>query len=237
MINEYEIFEDTINRYRNSIERMVDLNMHSSEYINNFSGARLKLFIGDGVINDIQLDIETTGLSKTNNRITCISLLLDMLDGEQKIIQMINSDRISNLSIWDGSYPICLVRLDEISFDYVFNNLIPEITFHTYNGKTFDVPFISAKFENFDYSSHVDMRYLLANCKNKLRGGQKSIEKQLGFSRNDMECGDGKDAIRLFKKFDLSNDKDAFLDFMVYAFADVEGLRLITNWYKDTYGW
>ena len=178
MDNSCESFEDTIDRYRKSIERMVDLNMHSSDYINIFSGARLKSFVGDGTINDIQLDIETTGLSKTKNRITCISLLLDMLNGEQKVIQMVNSDRISNLSIWDGSYPICLVRLDEISFDYVFNNLISEITFYTYNGKTFDVPFIAAKFEDFDYSCHMDMRYPLANCKDKLRGGVFPFPKQ-----------------------------------------------------------
>lgn len=232
-----ENLEETMDRYRESLKRIIENKLHIPKDGNKFNGAFVKAFIGKGEISDVLLDIETTGLSKLKNRITCISILVNKDSENQKVIHLINSDKIANLVIWNGAYPICIARLNSMSFEYIFNNVVGNNDFYTYNGKTFDVPFIKQKFNEFNPENHVDMRYVLKNCEDNLTGGQKAIENKLGFYRDDGECSDGMDAIRLFKKFDMHNNKDAFIEFMVYAFADVEGLRRILKWYNCNYEW
>ncbi len=97
------------------------------------------------------VDIETTGLSREFNRITTIAL-------------------------YDGNRIFCYVNghnLDQFVDDIAFYDLLV-----TYNGKTFDLPFIERFFDIRLSHAHVDLRYVLKSL--GYRGGLKGCEKRMG---------------------------------------------------------
>ena len=65
----------------------------------------------------------------------------------------------------------------------------------TYNGKSFDIPFIESHFGAKLTHAHIDLRYILASL--GYRGGLKGCEKQLGIDRGDLKNVDGYFAVLL----------------------------------------
>ncbi len=147
--------------------------------------------------NDVVfLDIETTGLSKTYHEVTTIALY----DG-RAIRHYVNGE-----------------NLDEFVGDIEKYKLIV-----TYNGKSFDVPFLEAYFGMRLRHYHIDLRYVLRSL--GYSGGLKGCEKQLGLSRGDLEGVDGYFAVVLWKEYRKSRNREALETLLAYNIEDVVNLE------------
>jgi uncharacterized protein YprB with RNaseH-like and TPR domain len=151
------------------------------------------------------LDIETTGLDKHRNRITTIAVY-DPAKKRTKVF--INGQNLTR------------------------ENLIKELENYamvvTYNGDQFDLPFMEHHFSlGLNYASF-DLRW--AGRRVELTGGLKSIEKQLNITRgDDVEGVDGREAVRLWKKWELNGDKEALDTLVLYNSEDVIHLKTIAD--------
>ncbi len=149
------------------------------------------------------VDIETTGLSAITNRIT-------------------------TLSIWDGHKNKTFIN----GFDLNERNLTKEFSKYkmlvTFNGRTFDLPFIKQKFPKLNLTMpHLDLRWLARRI--GLTGGLKRIEQQIGIDRGDLKDIDGLQAIRLWKKWERKQDKDALELLVRYNQEDVVNLEKLAG--------
>lgn len=142
------------------------------------------------------LDIETTGLDQKRDKITVIGLYNGK---ESKIfVQGKNLDK----------------------FLQEFSKYSVVVSF---NGKRFDLPFIEQKFGQSFNKFHVDLMYEMRKI--GYSGGLKSIEKQLDVGRDDdLEDLDGRQAVRLWKKY-KKGDKKALSLLVKYNRADIENLE------------
>lgn len=145
--------------------------------------------------NIAYIDIETTGLEEYD-KITTIALY----DGE-KIYWYVNGR-----------------NLEDFARDIFRYKLIV-----TFNGKTFDAPFIERFFDIKLNHSHIDLRYVLNSL--EYSGGLKACEKKLGISRGDLSGIDGMFAIRLWNEY-IRNDNERALDTLIaYNIEDVVNLE------------
>jgi uncharacterized protein YprB with RNaseH-like and TPR domain len=150
----------------------------------------------------VYLDIETTGLNRYNDLITTISLY----DGKS-IYYYVNGQNLDDF-------------LDDI-FKY---NLIV-----SYNGKTFDVPFIENYFGIRLDHAHIDLRYVLGSL--GYRGGLKICEIQLGFDRGDLKDVDGFFAVQLWYDYQETGNPKSLETLLAYNIQDVltlENLMVIS---------
>ena len=148
------------------------------------------------------VDIETTGLSKYTDIITMIGIY----DGQTA------KSYISGIDLEDAKEHLK-------KFDIIV----------TFNGKTFDLPFIEYKFnEKYDYI-HLDLRFMLKEF--GFSGGLKNIEKELGINRGDEIANiDGREAVRLWRKYKLG-DKDALNLLLKYNHEDIINLKYLLEYY------
>jgi uncharacterized protein YprB with RNaseH-like and TPR domain len=146
----------------------------------------------------VYLDIETTGLSRYYETITTISLY----DGK---------------SIF---YYVKDQNLDDFPNDIKQYNVII-----TYNGKTFDVPFIERYFGIQLNQAHIDLRYILASL--GYRGGLKSCESQLGFNRGELTDIDGFFAVLLWYDYLKSGNEKALETLLAYNIQDALILEVL----------
>jgi uncharacterized protein len=152
------------------------------------------------------LDIETTGLSPFYDDITVIGIY--RCDGEEdEFVQLYGSS---------------------ITRDNLMAELEGVGTIYTYNGRRFDLPFIEY-FLGIDFCNdfgceHNDLMY---RCWEKdLRGGFKSVERQLGISR-ETEGVDGRQAIYLWRQYIDENNEEALELLLKYNRDDVVNLRVL----------
>jgi uncharacterized protein YprB with RNaseH-like and TPR domain len=143
----------------------------------------------------VYLDIETTGLSRYEETITTIALY----DGKSILYYV--KDR----------------NLDDFPEDIKRYKVIV-----TYNGKSFDVPFIERTFGIALNQAHIDLRYVLAGLGYK--GGLKSCENQLGFSRGELTDIDGFFAVLLWGDY-LNGNEKALETLLAYNIQDVLSLE------------
>ena len=159
-------------------------------------------------------DIETTGLSADISAIT----LIGCCDMDGNITQWFNEDGFSQKQILS----------DFLTFIKSYDTLI------TFNGKTFDLPFLSSKIKelklnaSFDHYEHLDLYQILKPYKN-LWGlknfRQKNLEEYLGFHRTDKLSG--KKLIKTYQNYlekGDTKDKEAVL---LHNREDLLGLRNI----------
>lgn len=159
-------------------------------------------------------DIETTGLSADISAIT----LIGCCDLDGNITQWFNEDGFSQKQILS----------DFLTFIKSYDTLI------TFNGKTFDLPFLSSKIKefkldaSFDNYKHFDLYQILKPYKN-LWGlknfRQKNLEEYLGFHRTDKLSG--KKLIKTYQNYlekGDTKDKEAVL---LHNREDLLGLRNI----------
>ena len=150
------------------------------------------------------LDIETTGLSPLYSEITVIGI--HVCKGEQtSFVQLVGRD-ITPESILEALAGVRII--------------------HTYNGSRFDLPFISRKLgiNLEEICSHRDLMYDCWN--NNLRGGFKSVERQLGIDRN-LQGINGYDAVRLWWRYIDAFDLDALNTLLQYNKEDVLNLKVL----------
>ncbi|MDY6789263.1 MAG: ribonuclease H-like domain-containing protein [Candidatus Nanohaloarchaea archaeon] len=142
-------------------------------------------------------DIETTGLDKQRNKVTTVSLYRN---GESKT----------------------LIRGEDLTAENLRKEFHDSSVIVSFNGKMFDRPFLEHNFDLQIQNPHID---LMHTCKRiNLYGGLKKIEKQLGIDR-ELEDIDGREAIRLWKKYEKNEDEEALDKLVRYNQYDAENLQ------------
>ncbi len=98
----------------------------------------------------------------------------------------------------------------------------------TFNGSTFDLPFLRRRFRGLALPQiHVDLRYALARL--GYRGGLKSIETRLGVQRSKRTAGlDGWDAVRLWNEY-LSGSGQSLELLIEYNTEDIVNLEALMD--------
>ncbi len=144
------------------------------------------------------LDIETTGLAA-------------------------GVDHVTTICVYDGSdvhHYVHGQNLDEFGRDMERYGLIV-----TFNGKTFDLPFIRTALGVTIDQPHIDLRYVLASC--GYRGGLKNCEKLLGLDRKDLADVDGFFAVLLWKDYARQGNAKALDTLLAYNALDVINLHTL----------
>jgi uncharacterized protein YprB with RNaseH-like and TPR domain len=150
------------------------------------------------------LDIETTGLSFTNDEITVVGIHLCNGD-DSSFLQLVGND-VTGQSILDALQGVDIL--------------------HTYNGSRFDLPFIYLRLgiNLAQLFTHRDLMYDCWQC--DLYGGFKAVEKQLGIERKLTEVN-GFEAVRLWWRYFDHFDLDALNTLLEYNKEDVLNLRVL----------
>jgi len=136
-------------------------------------------------------------------------------------------NEITTIALYDGSSIIHYINgqnLDDFLDDIVKYKVIV-----SYNGKTFDVPFIENYFGIKLDHAHIDLRYILGSL--GYRGGLKSCEIQLGFDRGDLKDIDGFFAVQLWHDYQKTGNPKALETLLAYNIQDVltlENLMVIS---------
>ncbi len=152
---------------------------------------------GDLISETAYIDIETTGLGSSTDIIT--TAVVHSLRSTHVFVNGINLD-------------------DLVDYLSEFSLVV------SYNGKTFDIPFIERFFTTQIKTPHIDLRYVLAGMSYK--GGLKSCEKQLNLpSRSGMEDVDGFTAVLLWNYYCRTNDPRALETLLAYNYEDTVRLE------------
>lgn len=147
----------------------------------------------------VYLDIETTGLGDPWDIITTIALY----DGH------------------DIRYYVNGQNLDSFKSDIMEYKVIV-----TYNGKSFDIPFIERYFGITIPHAHLDLRHILGSL--GYSGGLKSCERQLGIGRSGTLADvDGFFAILLWNDYKKSRDSKSLETLLAYNIEDVLNLEFL----------
>ena len=142
-------------------------------------------------------DIETTGLDKQRNKVTTVSVYRN---GESRT----------------------LVRGQDLTVENLRKEFHEASVIVSFNGKMFDRPFLEHNFDLQIENPHID---LMHTCKRiGLSGGLKKIEQELGIDR-ELEDVDGREAVRLWKKYEKKGDEEALRKLVRYNQYDAENLQ------------
>jgi uncharacterized protein YprB with RNaseH-like and TPR domain len=142
------------------------------------------------------LDIETTGLDRYFNDITTIALYAG--HAVKTYVQGQN--------------------LDDFVEDIQKYKVIV-----SYNGKSFDAPFIEHYFKIRLNHAHIDLRYILYSL--GFKGGLKGCERQLGMDRGDLKEIDGFFAVLLWDEYQRTGDQKALDTLLAYNVQDTVTLE------------
>ncbi len=147
------------------------------------------------------LDIETEGLSKERNGITLIGLYKK------------------------GRY-FAYVR--GFNFEKVLFQLATSPFWITFGGENFDVPFIKKTFPGLDFPKyHLDLYHYTPLI--GIKGGLKKVEKALGLERKT-DGMNGYHAVKLWKKWQEEQDREALKNLILYNKEDVVNLKIILEY-------
>ncbi|MGV3622903.1 MAG: ribonuclease H-like domain-containing protein [Archangium sp.] len=100
----------------------------------------------------------------------------------------------------------------------------------SFNGSVYDEPALRKVFDDFPRPIvHIDLRFLIRHA--KLRGGLKGVEDAIGLGRSPHLRGvKGLDAIRLWREFNFSGDRNALRLLTEYNLYDAINLRSVLEW-------
>lgn len=169
--------------------------------------------------NSLFFDIETTGLSRQYSDLISITILL-YEECEYKIYQIFCQYKI------DQAEAIKHLKYLMKSKKYVI----------TYNGNTFDIPFLLEKAKqsnidlDFDSMIKVDLYNYMQKLKNKVCTENlklKTIEKFFNINRNDTLIG--KDIITLYEAYKLEPRKEFSYLILSHNYEDVYNLPFVMN--------
>ena len=144
----------------------------------------------------VYLDIETTGLDRYFNDITTIALY----DG-QSIKTYVRGQNLEDFIEDIQKYKVIV----------------------SYNGKSFDIPFIEHYFNIRLDHANIDLRYVLFSL--GFRGGLKGSERQLGTDRGDLSEIDGFFAVLLWEEYQRTGDQKALNTLLAYNIQDTINLE------------
>lgn len=142
-------------------------------------------------------DIETTGLDADRNKVTTVSF-------------------------HRGGDDVTLVQGEDLTRERLKQEIFRSSMLVSFNGKRFDQPFLEQNFDMNINTPHIDLMY---PCKRLgMTGGLKKVEKQLGIER-ELEDIDGREAIRLWKKYERKGDQKALDKLVKYNRYDARNLK------------
>jgi len=144
------------------------------------------------------VDIETTGLGRHGDQIISIVLY----DGHE-IRHYVYDDNLDDFPADIDDYGVLV----------------------TYNGKTFDVPFIRDYFSIPLEQVHIDLRYVLNRL--GLKGGLKGCERQIGMDRGELNGVDGYFAVTLWHDYRENDNPRALETLLAYNVADAVNLETL----------
>jgi uncharacterized protein YprB with RNaseH-like and TPR domain len=131
------------------------------------------------------------------------------------------SDVVTTIALYDGRcirHYVNGVNLDEFLHDVEQYQVLV-----TYNGKSFDVPFLERCFRVRLPQAHIDLRHVLRSL--GLKGGLKACERQLGVTRPGLEEVDGYVGVLLWHHYQRSRDVRALETLLAYNIADAVNLE------------
>ncbi len=144
------------------------------------------------------LDIETNGLDRDHGEITSIAL-------------------------YDGTAINCFVQGENLD---AFPAILEQYqVIVTYNGKTFDIPFIENYFGIAVTQVHLDLRYILNNL--GYSGGLKKCEQRLGMDRGELTGVDGYFAVLLWREYQRTGNRAALETLLAYNILDTISLETL----------
>ncbi|MDB4303471.1 ribonuclease H-like domain-containing protein [Desulfosarcina sp.] len=149
------------------------------------------------------LDIEATGVNKQND--------------------------ITVVGLFDGIDTKTMIKGVNLDFKVLKKELEKYKLIITFNGSSFDLPFIKKRYDILPDIPHIDLRHLCAKV--GLTGGLKEIEKKLGIKRNRIvDNMHGGDPLTLWKMYRGSGDA-YYLEVLVeYNEEDVINLKKIMEY-------
>jgi uncharacterized protein YprB with RNaseH-like and TPR domain len=101
----------------------------------------------------------------------------------------------------------------------------------TYNGSTFDLPFLRRQLRVELPQAHIDLRFVLGSL--GYRGGLKECERRLGVRREGLEEVDGFVAVLLWHEYQWRGNRQALETLLAYNAQDVLNLeRLMVEAYN-----
>ena len=158
-------------------------------------------------------DIETTGLDAARNDVTTVSF-------------------------HQGGETTTLVRGHDLTAEALREQFADAALVASFNGKRFDVPFLE---DNFDVSvdaPHVDLMYPCRRL--DLTGGLKAIERAVGIDRDRPDLS-GRDAVRLWHRYERDGDEDALDTLVSYNRDDTANLSnlmdvVVESLHEDSLG-
>lgn len=142
------------------------------------------------------LDIETTGMAFPQDHITTIALY----DGKS-VRTYVHGDNLMQFKEDIQDYRILV----------------------SYNGKSFDVPFIRNHLGAAMDHVHIDLRHVLRSL--GYRGGLKACERQLGIDRGDLDGVDGFLAVLLWQEYVSSRRAEVLETLLAYNVEDAVNLE------------
>jgi len=138
-------------------------------------------------------------------------------------------DSITTIALFDGrsiSWYVNGQNLDDFVKDIFKYRLII-----SYNGKSFDIPFIERFFSIKLDHAHIDLRFVLSSLGYK--GGLKACETALGIDRGDIKGIDGFFAVLLWNDYLKNKNQKALETLLAYNIEDVVNLeKLMTVAYN-----
>lgn len=148
----------------------------------------------------VYLDIETTGCS--------------------------GSSQVTVVGLYDGTRTQSFVAGDNL--DQVPEVLAQYGMIVTFNGASFDLPFLRRRFPDLPTNHlHLDLMHALRRI--GLTGGLKTVERRVGIERaDDLRGLDGRDAVRLWREY-CRGDGEALDTLVRYNAADIENLEVLAE--------
>jgi uncharacterized protein YprB with RNaseH-like and TPR domain len=148
----------------------------------------------------VYFDIETTGLDFNEDSLTVIVAY----DGKN-IKSFVAGENLDEFAQYIMQFAMCV----------------------TFYGNDFDIPFLTRKLDIYPSFVQMDLFYELRDLGYK--GGLKSIEREFGIQRGELEDIRGNHAILLWKQYQETKDKQYLETLLAYCCADVLSLRVLAD--------
>ena len=184
-----------LSHIKNSIEHLEDVN--PAYFARLLQSSQHWRFFPDFRHSIAYLDIETTGLGSGNS--------------------------ITTVAVYDGASVFHYVQGDNL--DDFKNDIMKYKLIVTYNGKSFDVPFLERYFNISMNQPNIDLMYVLRSLGYK--GGLKGCERKLGIDRKDLSDLDGYAAVLLWNDFKRNRNSKALETLLAYNIEDVLNLETL----------
>ncbi|MBR2674965.1 MAG: ribonuclease H-like domain-containing protein [Mogibacterium sp.] len=168
------------------------------------------------------LDIETTGLSRGNSKIILIGLLTET-DSGVCVTQFLAENHYEEYKVLQSAVDF----LRDEGIEYLV----------TYNGASFDIPFIERRLEVNSFEASINLYnldlYRFIKCATDLRNrldslSQKSVENYYGILDDRADSISGRESVKIFDEYSLSGDSTLEKIILTHNREDVLNLfRLI----------